>query len=194
MSRQGGFTLVELMIVVAIIGVLAVVAGTSFHKYGAAGRKAEAISMIGELKAKEEAFRAENAMYLPTDTAETNLYPALGSCTEPCAKSLPLRNTWSGAGAPLVNWNSLGVNPSRAQLYCGYVVIAGPAGSWTSTTPTSTAGPIGQGAVGGTAGTPPTTPWYYVMAVCDNDRTQTANTTFVAMSNNSAMVTLNEGK
>jgi len=180
-----GFTLVELMIVVAIIGVLAVVAGTAFNRYSASGRAAEAMSVIGEFKSKEEAYRAENNQYLSTDSAEGNLYPVLGTCsgqTEPCAKALPARNTWSGP--PLGNWAALGFNPPRTQLYCGYVVIAGAGGSFGN------AGTQGKNALGNVA---PSTPWYYVRAECDNNRTNSLNTTYIATNSNTALVTLNDG-
>src|SRR5438270_13874683 len=101
MRRQMGFTLVELMIVVTIIGVLAVIAGTAFRRYGTSGRNAEAMGMIGEFKTKEEAYRAESNVYLSTDAAETTVYPTIGSCpagqTEPCPKVIPARSTWTAA-------------------------------------------------------------------------------------------------
>lgn len=185
MRRQVGFTLVELMIVVTIIGVLAVVAGTAFRRYGTAGRNAEAMSMIGEFKTKQEAYKAEYNVYLSTDAAETTVYPTLGSCVgqvEPCPKALPARSTWTAA--PLLNWANLGIAPGRQQLYCGYVAIAG-SGAWGN------AGAQGQAAFGNTL---PSGPFYYVRAECDNNRNVTNNTTFIATSTSSAVITINENQ
>jgi prepilin-type N-terminal cleavage/methylation domain-containing protein len=187
MRRQIGFTLVELMIVVAIIGVLAVVAGSAYKKYSGRARATEAMSLIVEFKAKEEAYRAEFNTYLSTDSAEGNVYPTIGGCpagqVEPCPKLLPARNTWTVA--PLLNWATLGLNPARSQLYCGYVAIAGAAGAW------GIAGSDGKNAFGN--GTAPTAPWFYVRAVCDNSPTDARNATYVGTSANSTLVTLNEG-
>src|SRR5262245_35290477 len=83
-SPEIGFTLVELMIVVAILTVLVAVAGTAYRKYMDAGRTAEVYGMLGEFRAKEEAYRAENGVYLSTSTTgETDFYPALLGSGEP---------------------------------------------------------------------------------------------------------------
>jgi prepilin-type N-terminal cleavage/methylation domain-containing protein len=183
MRRQIGFTLIELMIVVTIIGVLAVVAGTAFRRYSASGRAAEAMSMIGEFKIKEEAYRAENNAYISTDATEGTLTPALGSCAEPCPKLLPAR-PWTTA--PMLYWAQLGINPGRAQLYCGYVVIAGLANAW------GTAGTDGKNAFGNVA---PNAPWFYIEAKCDNKRDDiTHDTTYTATNSSSTVITQWEGE
>src|SRR4051812_17170858 len=118
--REVGFTLVELMIVVAIIGVLAVVAGTAYRRYMDSGRTAEVMAMLGEIRGREEAYKAEYAGYLSTDTAETKFYPALlAKGKEPSAKN------WNVSGSVPTGWTTLGLNPGKYSLYCGYVAIAG---------------------------------------------------------------------
>jgi len=70
-NSQRGFTLIELMIVVAIISVLAVVAGTAYRKYADKARSSEVFAMFGEIRAKEEGYRAENVELL---SAPAELY------------------------------------------------------------------------------------------------------------------------
>src|SRR4051794_19892162 len=48
-KRQSGFTLVELMIVVAIIGILAAVATPAFSKYVKRSRTAEAVGHLNKM-------------------------------------------------------------------------------------------------------------------------------------------------
>ncbi|CAI8832865.1 pilin [Methylocaldum szegediense] len=51
MRQQGGFTLIELMIVVAIIGILAAVAIPAYQDYTARAQVAEALNLADGLKA-----------------------------------------------------------------------------------------------------------------------------------------------
>jgi prepilin-type N-terminal cleavage/methylation domain-containing protein len=175
--RQKGFTLVEMIIVVVIIGVLAAIAIPTFKKYMDSGRAAEAMAMLGELRNREEAYRAEFGVYYSTGTSETDIFPTLGSCTEPCAKAVapPLATM-------LASWSNLGVNPQKNQLYCGYVVIAGLSGVPAS-------GTIGVQQLGTTA---LSSPWWYAIAYCDNNRSIAANTTYATAFNTTVVSTRNE--
>ena len=52
MNAQKGFTLIELMIVVAIIGILAAIALPAYQNYTARAQAAEAITLLGGLKTR----------------------------------------------------------------------------------------------------------------------------------------------
>jgi prepilin-type N-terminal cleavage/methylation domain-containing protein len=184
--RAAGFTLVEMLTVVAIIGVLAAVSIGAYRKYGDSSRQAEAMAMIGEFKTKEAAYYAEFSSYVTTVTADAiaNLYPVVGSCnnggeTEPCAK-----NDVTGRPA---SWGQLGISPTRSQLYCGYGVVSGNGGSWGLAASNTDAKNAYNNVV-------PTTPWFYVHAICDNNSKQTLNTEYYSTNNNTAIITLNEHK
>ena len=185
--RKHGFTLVELMIVVAIIGVLAVIAGTAYRRYMDSGRTAEAMAMLGEIRAKEEAYRAEFSSYTGWSgggEAAANTLPVVdGGCSvgtkEPCAKDVP--TTFTGNWA---YWSALGINAGKRQLYCGYIVNAGAAN-------VAITGTMGKDIVQATT---PTTPWWYAIAMCDNDGTAGTNATFATAFNTTVVSAQNEHK
>ena len=175
-TRESGFTLVEMLIVVAIITVLAVVAGGAYTKYANNARKSEVYAMFAEIRAKEEAYRAEFSTYLSSGTGEADLWPALLVAGEPKAKFwLPV----PGAS----NWTAIGISPGKAMVYCGYTVIAG-------------APNVAAAGVYGAATFPaaPTTQWWYAMAVCDNDGHGSPNATWVAASDRDAVFEENPQK
>lgn len=62
-QSEAGFSLVELMVVVAIIGILASLAIPSIGKYMAKARQSEAKSQLSNLYTAEKAFFAEYTQY-----------------------------------------------------------------------------------------------------------------------------------
>lgn len=70
---QKGFTLIELMIVVAIIGILAAVAVPQYQDYTVRSQVSEGLSMSGELKTAVADFVATNGRFPAALTSMTNV-------------------------------------------------------------------------------------------------------------------------
>ena len=66
-NKEQGFTLLELMIVVAIIGILAAVAIPAFMDYMKKSKKTEASLQLNKLAKNSKAYFITNARYVTTD-------------------------------------------------------------------------------------------------------------------------------
>ena len=60
---QGGFTLIEAMITVAVIGILAAVAYPSYQDYVRKGKRATAQAALMELASKEQSYLLDRRVY-----------------------------------------------------------------------------------------------------------------------------------
>jgi len=79
-SFSRGFTLIEMMIVVAIIGVLAAVAFPSYQRYVMESRRSEAKSFLNQVMQQQEKYYTENLKYT-TDLTELG-YPVASPRSE----------------------------------------------------------------------------------------------------------------
>jgi len=78
-KKRAGFTLVELMVVIIIVGVLAAAAVPIYSAFVKKARVSEAKASIGTIRAAEEVYWAENAVYLPLGASTgAELKAALG--------------------------------------------------------------------------------------------------------------------
>jgi type IV pilus assembly protein PilA len=96
LKGQKGFTLIELMIVVAIIGILAAIAIPNFLTYQMKSRQAEAKTNLQAIKTSEVAFQAERGCFIGM-TAEGVVAPVGGTKTTPLTWGVGLLPTPPGA-------------------------------------------------------------------------------------------------
>ncbi len=62
-AKQQGFTLIELMIVVAVVGILAAIGYPAYQEQVLRGRRAEAKAMLAEAQSRQERYTFSNTDY-----------------------------------------------------------------------------------------------------------------------------------
>lgn len=154
--NEQGFTLVELMIVVAILGILAAIAVPSYMNYVMRAKASEAIGFLADIKARQEAYKADFGQYCNASTA-------FGTAWNPAMVPGPTMTAprpWNATAG----WNQLGARPPGARVLFSYETVSGQPGST-----------VAVPALGGVAGdaraypTPTTDDWFISRAVADMD-------------------------
>jgi prepilin-type N-terminal cleavage/methylation domain-containing protein len=83
-QNQKGFTLVEIMIVVAIIGILASIAIPSYQDYTLKAHLVDASNGLSSMRSRLEQFYQDNRKYTTT-----------GTFTSPCSQTIPKSGDFS---------------------------------------------------------------------------------------------------
>lgn len=154
---ERGFTLTELMVVVAITGVLAGIGFATLNKQVNAAWQAEGLSMVQSIRAAEERWRAEHMMYLNVSHADA-WYP-----TDPRATPGQINPFFyePGSGVQIDQESWLALRPTvSGGVRFGYLVNAGFAGD-TMTAPNSP--------VPSVTWPTPTDNWYVIQAIGDTN-------------------------
>ncbi len=116
--RDSGFTTMELLIGVVIVGVLASLAIPSFKGYVYRGRVSEAITMLNEIKARQESYRSKYGQYAAVSGTGDWASAAYTPTTLPGADAV----VWPTSPA----WEALGVSPLGPVRFQYATVAGGP--------------------------------------------------------------------
>jgi type IV pilus assembly protein PilE len=139
-SEQRGFTLIEVMIVVAIIAILAAIAVPSYRDYVTRGRVVEATAGLADARNKMEQYFQDNRTYptacqiAPTAPGATEiqvqgLQNFAMACSNLAATTYTVTATGSG---PMVGFTyTIDQQNSRTSAFTG----SGASAGWTAAAP-----------------------------------------------------------
>ena len=162
--HQHGFTLIELMIVVVIVGILATLAVVGYRRLVQSAHVSEATGMVQSIRVAQEAYHSETQQYADISAALPAGNESGPAALYPLPPLYGRVSTWGGpcnGCMPLMNWSMLPVHVDGPVLF-GYATKAGPSGQGYNGTIT----------VDGQALQLPATPatdWFVVGAQADLD-------------------------
>jgi prepilin-type N-terminal cleavage/methylation domain-containing protein len=197
--RAAGFTIIEMLIVVVMLGILAALAVVGFRRYIGRARSTEAVAVLSEMASKEQVYflefgnylplRADNNMTLPSpDEATAAFYPS-----DPSSSAFESSRTATSIASPSgwpKGWQGVGLRPRNTVLYCTYLVNAGATGQAVPAGAT-----LGQTIIGTVGATGPA--WFYGVAACNLTGPAgfpNEDTVLGVSSASPAMITLNDGR
>jgi len=124
LRRSRGFTLIEAMVVVVVIGILSMLAVVAYRRWIRTSYVAEAQDMVSNIRTAEEAFVSENGTYLDVSggLGATHTYPLQA----PGASMTAWGGPCGWCKNPTAGWSTLAVQ-STAPVIFGYSVIANDA-------------------------------------------------------------------
>jgi type IV pilus assembly protein PilE len=130
MKKSSGFTLIELMVVVAIIGILAAIAMPNYNDYITRSKVTEAVASLSDARVRMEQYFQDNRYYNTDGTAATACAPtvtvaATANFTFAClASANGQAYVWTATGISSMTGFSYTINQSNARTSA---IVAGAA-------------------------------------------------------------------
>ena len=189
-KKTGGFTFIELMVAVVIVGVLAAVAFIAYGRWVKRGRVTEGKTFVAIIMSRQEAYFQQYGQYC--DASRSGAHPVIVSGSEPVAKKWEPSST-SG-------WVDLAVKPPQGHTYFSYDVRASDPKANHKLYGEAAGAPNMHIAAQPTGSGATPHPWYYISALADldgdgGDCTGSSPTcTDVRSSSARTMYVLNEGE
>lgn len=128
-ERRAGYTLIEMMVVVAITGVLAAIAIPAFRGWINRSRSSEAVAFLGVIKLRQASYRGEFGQYAGFigaggDVTNMTFVPDESVMRGGGARPFPVPTAAIDANDPASPFFAIGAAPD-GQVRFGYGIVAG---------------------------------------------------------------------
>lgn len=128
MAGKRGFTLIELMVTVAIVSILAAVAFPAYQQYAARGKRSAAQAQMMDIANREEQYLLANRGYADKSALESNGYALPGDVGANYSYDVTLGT--ATLPSYTISFTATGAQHSDGDLSLTSGGVKSPAGKW----------------------------------------------------------------